>query len=127
MLTASVVCKCCRRCGVGLLVDGTVLYISYDNNGTLATAGPNAHDASRNNLTVSHSTDGGRSWESRLVDPRFTGLSALAKVKQPTRNDAASGKEAEAGAAIEKLGVLYEAGHKRFDGDGIWFATLPLI
>lgn len=110
-------------CGLGLLVDQGVIYISYDNNGTLATASPNAHDASRNNLTVSHSTNGGASWESRLVDPRFTGLSALAKVRQPTSNN--SRDRAEVGTT--KLGVLYEAGHKRFDGDGIWFATLPLL
>lgn len=103
-------------CGLGLLVEQGVIYISYDNNGTLATAGPNAHDASRNNLTVSHSTNGGTSWDSRLVDPRFTGLSALAKVGQLASN-----------ADVEKLGVLYEAGAKRFDGDGVWFATLPLI
>ena len=105
-----------QGCGLGLLVEQGVIYISYDNNGTLATAGPNAHDASRNNLTVSHSTNGGTSWYSRLVDPRFTGLSALAKVGQLASN-----------ADVEKLGVLYEAGAKRFDGDGVWFATLPLI
>jgi hypothetical protein len=99
-------------CGIGLLVHGGTIYISHDNNGTLATAAPNAHDAARNNLTVSHSTDMGATFTSRPIDHRFTGLSALAAVK--TRQG-------------DLLGVLYEGGPKRFDGDGVWFATLPLI
>ena len=101
-------------CGIGLLVHDGTIYISHDNNGTLATAAPNAHDDSRNNLTVSHSTDGGNTFTSRSIDHRFTGLSALAAVK--TRDT--SGLQ---------LGVLYEGGPKRFDGDGVWFATLPMI
>lgn len=100
-------------CGLGLLVDGATIYISHDNNGTLASAGPNAHDASRNNLTISHSLNDGESWHSRPVDHRFTGLSMLAIVP--------------AAAGTRALGVLYEAGHKRFDGDGVWFRTMPLV
>ena len=105
-------------CGLGLLVDTVahhdVIYLSHDDNGTLASAGPNAHDASRNNLTISRSVDGGTSWVTgRHVDHRFTGLSALARVSS--------------GEGKGVLGVLYEAGDKRFDGNGIWFSTLPLI
>ena len=31
-----------------------------------------------------------------------------------------------AGPARPLLGVMYEAGDHRFDGGGIWFATLPM-
>ena len=99
-------------CGLGLLVRDDVIYISYDDNGTLGSAAPNAHDDSRNNLTVAHSSDFGANWAKRSVDRRFTGLSAMAAV----------GDEGE-----QQLGVLYEGGPKRFDGGGIFFATLPFL
>ena len=97
-------------CGLGLLVRDDVIHISYDDNGTLGSAAPSAHDNSRNNLTVAHSSDFGATWVKRHVDRRFTGLSAMAVVE--------SGRE-------QQLGLLYEGGRKRFDGDGIWFAVLP--
>jgi hypothetical protein len=53
-------------CGLGLLVHDDIIYISHDDNGTLGTSSPNAHDASRNNLTVAHSSDG-RTWTKRSV------------------------------------------------------------
>ena len=103
-------------CGIGLLVahDTGTIYISHDNNGTLATAGPTAHDNSRNNLTISKSADGGFTWRNHLIDPRFTGLSMLARIPRVD-----SGYN-------DRIGILWEAGSKRFDGDGIWYTTLPL-
>ena len=46
----------------GLITADDTIYISYDNNGTLATAAPSAHDNSRNNLTVAHSVRPPSSW-----------------------------------------------------------------
>ena len=37
-----------------------------------------------------------------------------------------SGDEADGAEDGQMLGVLYEAGNKRFDGDGVWFARMPL-
>ena len=56
-------------------------------------------------------TNYGETWVSRSVDKRYTGLSMLADV-------AVEGGE-------RRLGVLWEGGAKRFDGDGIWFTTMP--
>lgn len=103
--------------GLGLLIHNDAIYISYANNGTTGEA---AHDASRNNLTVATSTDQGHSFTTRSVDRRFTGLSAMALT--PT----SSGDEADGAEDGQMLGVLYEAGNKRFDGDGVWFARMPL-
>ena len=66
------------------------------------------------------STDQGHSFTTRSVDRRFTGLSAMALT--PT----SSGDEADGAEDGQMLGVLYEAGNKRFDGDGVWFARMPL-
>ena len=104
--------------GLGLVIKDDVIFVSHDNNGTLGNTAPIAHDASRNNLTVSQSADLGKTWVTRAVDRRFTGLSAMAEVSQP----AAAGP---AGPAQTLLGVMYEGGDDRFDGGGIWFATLP--
>ena len=106
-------------CAVGFLIHEDVMYVSHDNNGTIVTdivspkipgKAMDLHDASRNNLTVSSSSDG-ESWSHVLIDGRFTGASTLALIP-PT-----------AGGAAE-LGVLYEAGDHRFDGGGIWFAKI---
>ena len=106
-------------CAVGFLIHEDVMHVSRDNNGTIVTdivspkipgQAMDLHDASRNNLTVSSSSDG-ESWSHVLIDGRFTGASTLALIPP------------EAGGAAE-LGVLYEAGDHRFDGGGIWFAKI---
>lgn len=97
-------------CGLGMLVRDDVIYISYDDNGTLSSAAPDAHDESRNNLTVAHSSDYGTTWSKHSVDRRFTGLSAMTVVRAE---------------GAQQLGLLYEGGPKRFDGDGIYLALLP--
>ena len=56
-------------------------------------------------------TDVGETWALRSVDTRYTGLSMLADVGAP--------------GGERRLGVMWEGGPKRFDGDGIWFTTLP--
>ena len=56
-------------------------------------------------------TDVGQTWALRSVDTRYTGLSMLADVGAP--------------GGERRLGVMWEGGPKRFDGDGIWFTTLP--
>ena len=97
------------------------MHVSHDNNGTIVTdivspkipgQAMDLHDASRNNLTVSSSSDGER-WSQVLIDGRFTGASTLALIPP------------SAGGALE-LGVLYEAGDHRFDGCGIWFAKIEV-
>ena len=79
------------------------------------------------------STDQGRSFTTRSVDKRFTGLSAMALVQSTASNASPPPTLAPTPAALalavdddQMLGVLYEAGNKRFDGDGVWFARIPL-
>ena len=101
--------------GADMLVRRDVIYVSHDFNRSHDPGA--AHDLDRNNMTVSTSKDFGRSWSHLPLLPvnpasgvrTFSGASCLADLSV---------------AAEPSLGVLYERGADRFDGDGVWFVAI---
>ena len=88
-----------------LVASNDTIFVSHD-----FSLSP-VHGANRRNLTISVSQDGTKSWRHVPLLPDhgqegFSGGSCMA-------------------AMPHALGVAYERGSKRFDGDGIWYVRVP--
>ena len=93
-----------------------LILVSHDfSRSTCKTDG-----CSRLNLTVSVSADYMRTWRhvpllssaGGKTQPHFSGSSCMTAMAGP--------------AGVHSVAVLFEGGAKRFDGDGLWFSTVPL-
>eukprot|EP01050_Picozoa_sp_SAG11_P013825 SAG11_NODE_1645_length_4524_cov_7.819435_3_plen_468_part_00 len=99
-------------CGLGMLIttDDTI-YLSFDNNGTLASAAPNAHDNSRNNLTVSHSV-------SMLVSPQTQVQTPAHHLQSTSLIDAHSVTSADGLRVYLEQPLCRQAVHRVVDAGG---------